>query len=131
MIDWIGDHLAIIMFLVLTFIMFVGYPVAFVLGAIGIIFGYLGILFGVFNMVQFANLLPRVYGGEVKNQLLVAVPMCIFMGTVLEGSGVAEELLKCLQIHSTSNLLQGDRIAENKLPECKISYDKVAQFQGE
>ncbi len=98
MIDWIGDHLAIIMFLVLTFIMFVGYPVAFVLGAIGIIFGYLGILFGVFNMVQFSNLLPRVYGGAVENQVLVAVPMFIFMGTVLERSGVAEELLKCLQI---------------------------------
>jgi len=98
MIDWIGDHLAIIMFLVLTFIMFVGYPVAFVLGAVGIIFGYLGILFGVFSMVQFSNLLPRIYGQGVENQVLVAVPMFIFMGTVLERSGVAEELLKCLQI---------------------------------
>ena len=98
MIDWIGDHLAVIMFLVLTFIMFVGYPVAFVLGAVGIIFGYLGILFGIFNMVQFANLLPRVYGGGVENQVLVAVPMVIFMGTVLERRGVAEELLKCLQV---------------------------------
>jgi tripartite ATP-independent transporter DctM subunit len=98
MIEWIGDHLAIIMFLVLTFIMFVGYPVAFVLGAIGIIFGYLGILFGTYQMVQFSNLLPRVYGGAVENQVLVAVPMFIFMGTVLERSGVAEELLKCLQV---------------------------------
>jgi tripartite ATP-independent transporter DctM subunit len=98
MIEWIGDHLAIIMFFVLTFIMFVGYPVAFVLGAIGIIFGYLGVLFGIFNVVQFANLLPRVYGQGVENQVLVAVPMFIFMGTVLERSGVAEELLKCLQI---------------------------------
>jgi tripartite ATP-independent transporter DctM subunit len=98
MIDWIGDHLAIIMFLVLTFIMFIGYPVAFVLGAIGIIFGYLGVLFGTYNIVQFANLLPRIYGGAVENQVLVAVPMFIFMGTVLERSGVAEELLKCLQV---------------------------------
>ena len=98
MIDWIGDHLAVIMFLVLTFIMFIGYPVAFVLGAVGIAFGYLGILFGVFNIVQFSNLLPRVYGQGVENPTLVAVPMFIFMGTVLERSGVAEELLKCLQI---------------------------------
>jgi tripartite ATP-independent transporter DctM subunit len=96
--EWFADHLAIIMFLVLTFIMFCGYPVAFVLGAIGIIFGYLGILFGVFNIVQFANLLPRVYGQGVENQVLVAVPMFIFMGTVLERCGVAEELLRCLQI---------------------------------
>ena len=96
--EWITEHLAVIMFLVLTFIMFCGYPVAFVLGAIGIIFGYIGVLLGVFNVVQFANLLPRIYGQGVENQVLVAVPMFIFMGTVLEKSGVAEELLKCLQV---------------------------------
>jgi tripartite ATP-independent transporter DctM subunit len=98
MLDWIATHLAIIMFLVLTFIMFCGYPVAFVLGAIGIIFGYLGVLFDVYSVVQFANLLPRIYGSAVENQVLVAVPMFIFMGTVLEKSGVAEELLHCLQV---------------------------------
>ncbi len=96
--DWIADHLSVIMFLVLTFIMFCGYPVAFVLGAIGIFFGFLGVMFGVFNMVQFANLLPRIYGQGVENQVLVAVPMFIFMGTLLEKSGVAEELLRCLQV---------------------------------
>jgi tripartite ATP-independent transporter DctM subunit len=95
---WFADHLAVIMFLVLTFIMFCGYPIAFVLGAIGIAFGYLGVVFGVFNMVQFANLLPRIYGQGVENQVLVAVPMFIFMGTILEKSGVAEELLHCLQV---------------------------------
>jgi tripartite ATP-independent transporter DctM subunit len=96
--EWIADHLAVIMFLVLTFIMFVGYPVAFVLGAIGIIFGWLGIGFGLFSALQFANLLPRIYGQAVENQVLVAVPMFIFMGTILEKSGVAEELLSCLQV---------------------------------
>jgi len=96
--DWIADHLPVIMFLVLTFVMFCGYPVAFVLGAIGIFFGLLGIAFGVFNMVQFANLLPRIFGQAVENQVLVAVPMFIFMGTLLERSGVAEELLRCLQV---------------------------------
>jgi len=96
--DFIADHLAVIMFVVLTFIMFVGYPVAFVLGAIGIIFGWLGIFFDMFSAVQFANLLPRIYGQAVENQVLVAVPMFIFMGVVLEKSGVAEELLVCLQV---------------------------------
>lgn len=96
--EWIADHLAVIMFGVLTIIMFCGYPVAFVLGAVGIIFGFLGVYFGVFSLVQFANLLPRVYGQAVENQVLVAVPMFVFMGTVLEKSGVAEELLKCLQV---------------------------------
>lgn len=96
--DWFADHLSVIMFFVLTFIMFCGYPVAFVLGAIGIFFGLLGVAVGVFNMVQFANLLPRIYGQGVENQVLVAVPMFIFMGTLLEKSGVAEELLRCLQV---------------------------------
>jgi len=96
--EFIADHLAVIMFGVLTFIMFVGYPVAFVLGAIGIIFGWLGIYFELFSAVQFANLLPRIYGQAVENQVLVAVPMFIFMGVVLEKSGVAEQLLSCLQV---------------------------------
>ena len=98
MIDWLIDHLAVFMFIVLTFIMFIGYPVAFILGAVGIIFGFIGVYFGVYQMVQFANLLPRVYGQAVENQVLVAVPMFVFMGTVLEKSGVAETLLQCLQV---------------------------------
>jgi tripartite ATP-independent transporter DctM subunit len=98
MIAWFGEHLAVIMFVALTFIMFNGYPVAFMLGWVGIVFGFLGVLFGTFNTVQFANLLPRIYGQAVENQVLVAVPMFIFMGTVLEKSGVAEELLRCLQV---------------------------------
>ncbi len=98
MINWIGEHLAVIMFLVLTIIMFVGYPVAFVLGAVAVFFGWLGIAFDMFAPVQFANLLPRVYGQAVENQVLVAVPMFIFMGVILEKSGVAEELLACLQV---------------------------------
>ena len=64
--DWLIDHLAVIMFVVLTFVMFLGYPVAFVLGAIGIIFGLFGTLIGVFSYNQFANLLPRIYGQAVR-----------------------------------------------------------------
>ncbi len=95
---WIVDHLAVVMFFALIFIMFLGYPVAFLLGAIGIGFGFLGVLTDVFNMVQFANLLPRIYGQAVQNPVLVAIPMFIFMGTMLERSGVAEELLHTLQL---------------------------------
>ena len=96
--DWLIDHLAVIMFVALVFIMFLGYPVAFLLGAIGIGFGLLGIVFDVFSMNQFANLLPRIYGQAVQNQVLVAIPMFVFMGTMLEKSGVAEDLLKILQL---------------------------------
>jgi tripartite ATP-independent transporter DctM subunit len=97
-IAWIGTHLALILFLVLTVALFCGYPVAFVLGGIAIFFGAVGILFDVFQPVQFFNLLPRIWGGVAANPILVAVPMFIFMGTVLERSGVANDLLHALQV---------------------------------
>jgi tripartite ATP-independent transporter DctM subunit len=98
MTEWIGDHLAVLMFLVLTFIMFIGYPVAFVLGGVALGFGVLGIIFDVFNVAQFQALIPRIYGQAVQNPVLIAVPMFVFMGTILERSGVADELLKALQV---------------------------------
>jgi len=96
--DWLIDHLAVVMFFALVGIMFLGFPVAFLLGAVGIGFGFLGMATGVFNAVQFANLLPRIYGQAVQNQVLVAIPMFVFMGTMLERSGVAEQLLHALQL---------------------------------
>ncbi len=96
--DWLIDHLAAAMFVALVLVMFAGYPVAFLLGAIGIAFGFLGIITDVFNAAQFGNLLPRIYGQAVQNQVLVAIPMFIFMGTMLEKSGVAEDLLHTLQL---------------------------------
>jgi len=96
--DWMIDHLAIFMFFALIFVMFIGYPVAFLLGATGVFFGLIGMYEGVFNMAQFANLLPRIYGQAVQNQVLVAIPMFIFMGSMLEKSRVAEDLLHTLQV---------------------------------
>ena len=72
--EWAVDHLAVFMFLSLVVLMFSGYPVAFVLGAIGIFFGFLGILGGTFSMLQFGNLLPRIYGQAIQNPVLVALP---------------------------------------------------------
>lgn len=96
--DWLADHLSVVMFAALTFIMFCGYPVAFVLGGIGLGFGALGILLDVFQPVQFFNIIPRIWGQAVQNGVLIAVPMFVFMGTMLERSGVADELLRALQI---------------------------------
>ena len=96
--EFIADHLAVVMFFGLIVFMFVGFPVAFLLGACGVFFGLLGVAEGMFNMVQFANLLPRIYGQAVSNQVLVAIPMFIFMGTMLEKSRVAEDLLFTLQV---------------------------------
>lgn len=96
--DWLVHHLSLILFFVLALALFCGFPVAFVLGGIAIIFGGIGMLVGVFEPVQFFNLLPRIWGTAASNPILVAVPMFIFMGTMLERSGVANDLLHCLQV---------------------------------
>ncbi len=96
--NWLTHHLSLILFFVLAAALFCGFPVAFVLGGIAIFFGGIGILLGVFEPVQFFNLLPRIWGSAASNPILVAVPMFIFMGTMLERSGVANDLLHCLQV---------------------------------
>lgn len=96
--SWFTHYLALILFFVLAVAMFCGYPVAFVLGGIAILFGGIGILLDVFQPIQFFNLLPRVWGSAASNPVIVAVPMFIFMGTMLERSGVANDLLHCLQV---------------------------------
>lgn len=96
--EWIADHISILMFAVLTVVMFIGYPVAFVLGGVALGFAVLGMFFDVFRPAQLGSLIPRIWGQAVQNQVLIAVPMFVFMGTILEKSGVADELLKALQV---------------------------------
>lgn len=93
-----AEMLPILMFLALALLLFSGYPVAFVLGGVGLGFAGLGILFDAFSALQLFNLLPRIWGGIAENLILTAIPMFIFMGTMLEKSGVANDLLHCLQV---------------------------------
>ena len=92
------DYLPLFMFLALGMLLFSGYPVAFVLGGVGLFFGFIGMAFDVFDFIQFFNLAPRIWGGIAENLVLTAIPMFIFMGTMLERSGVATDLLNCLQV---------------------------------
>ena len=98
MTQWLAQHLAPLMFAALALLLFSGYPVGLVLGGLAIAFGSAGIAFGAFEPIHFANLMPRIFGAIAANQILVAIPLFIFMGTVLERSGVATELLRCLQL---------------------------------
>ena len=97
MIDFFIDYMPIFMFLALGILLFTGYPVGAVLGGIGLGFGFLGIALGVFSEIEFFNIVSRIWGGIADNQVLVAIPMFIFMGTMFEKSGVAKDLLYCLQ----------------------------------
>ncbi len=94
----IVDLLPVLMFGALGILLFSGYPVAFVLGGVALGFATLGMAYDVFVPLQLFNLLPRIWGGIAENLILTAIPMFIFMGTMLEKSGVATDLLHCLQV---------------------------------
>lgn len=93
----IADALPLIMFGTLVVLLFSGFPVAFVLGGVGLLFGLIGMAYGTFSELEFFNILVRIYGSVVQSYILVAIPMFIFMGTLLERSGIGEDLLHMLQ----------------------------------
>jgi tripartite ATP-independent transporter DctM subunit len=84
------DVWALIMFVALVAVLMMGYPVAFSLGAIALGFG------SVFLGLDFFALLPLRIWGVMTNFTLLAVPLFIFMGIVLEKSGLAEDLLETM-----------------------------------
>jgi len=92
------DALPLFMFAALALFLFTGFPVAFVLEGLALAFGFIGIAVGVFTFVEFYNVVPRIWGGIAENLILVAIPMFIFMGTLLERAGIAAELLHCLDV---------------------------------
>ncbi|RME97417.1 MAG: TRAP transporter large permease subunit [Alphaproteobacteria bacterium] len=92
------DLLPVFMFAALGTLLFSGYPVAFVLAGVGLGFATIGIYVDVFSPAQFGSIPSRVFGGLAENLILTAIPMFILMGTVLERSGVARDLLNCLQV---------------------------------
>jgi tripartite ATP-independent transporter DctM subunit len=92
------DLLPLVMFASVAVLLFTGYPVAFVLGGVALFFGFIGTALGVFKPIEFFNLLPRIWGGIAENLVLVAVPLFVFMGTMLERSDVAADLLRALQV---------------------------------
>ncbi|MCJ2165523.1 MULTISPECIES: TRAP transporter large permease subunit [unclassified Pseudodesulfovibrio] len=86
------EALPLIMFAVLTVLLMFGFPVAFTLLGTSLIFGLVG--FG----WDFFNLLPMRIWGIMNNFTLIAVPLFIFMGVMLERSGLAEDLLETMAL---------------------------------
>jgi len=96
--DLFIELLPLWMFFALALLLFTGYPVAFVLGGVGLAFALLGDLAGEFRLQQLSLIPLRIFGGTMESPVLVAIPMFIFMGTMLEKSGVAKDLLHALQV---------------------------------
>ena len=85
------------MFLVVLLMIFTGYPVAFALGGTALIVAGTASLFGYFDLVLLYAMPERTFG-TMSNQVLLAVPFFIFMGTVLEKSKLAEQLLETIAV---------------------------------
>jgi tripartite ATP-independent transporter DctM subunit len=88
----IGELLAGLMFFGIIGFLLLGFPVAFTLAGVSLGFGAVGMFFGVFDPSNFGSL-PNRYIGFMTNEVLVAVPLFIFMGVMLERSQIAEQLL--------------------------------------
>ncbi len=88
-----AEFLPLIMFLAVCAALMIGYPVAFTLAGIALIFAGIGVLSGNFQAEFLLNYPERVFG-TMTNTTLVAVPLFVFMGVILERSKIAEELLE-------------------------------------
>lgn len=86
------DYISLILFATVFSLLLLGFPVAFTLGGVSLIFGFF--TFG----LNFFQLLPLRIWGTMSNYVLIAVPLFIFMGLMLERSGLAEELLETMAL---------------------------------
>src|SRR5687767_2046619 len=96
--SWFIDHLALVMFIVMFFVIFCGYPVAFVLGGTALVFATIGWAADVFPFIGMSNIILRMWGGVAADPVLVSIPMFIFMGSILQRSGSAKDMLGATEI---------------------------------
>jgi tripartite ATP-independent transporter DctM subunit len=93
--ELVGEVLSLLMFAGACGVLLLGYPVAITLAGCALVFALLGSLLGVFQWSLLGGL-PSRYFGVMVNELLVAVPLFVFMGIMLERSKIAEELLETM-----------------------------------
>ncbi|MFZ2289374.1 MAG: TRAP transporter large permease subunit [Halopseudomonas yangmingensis] len=89
------ELMAIALFLSLCLVLLAGYPVAFTLGGLSLLFAGIGVMTGSFDPSFFGALPSRLFG-TMNNQTLLAVPLFVFMGVMLEKSRIADSLLESM-----------------------------------
>lgn len=97
-LDRLADNLALIMFVAMFFVIFMGYPVAFIMGGMALLFAFVGWMLGVFNLIGMYDVVLRMWGGVAADPVLASIPMFIFMGSILERSGSASDMLKATEV---------------------------------
>jgi tripartite ATP-independent transporter DctM subunit len=92
-----ADWMPLIMFLGICMILLAGYPVAFSLAGGSLLFALIGIATNTFDP-SFLEALPNRLYGVMINDTLIAVPLFVFMGVMLERSKIAEDLLDSMSV---------------------------------
>ncbi|AKI01633.1 TRAP-type mannitol/chloroaromatic compound transport system, large permease component [Hoeflea sp. IMCC20628] len=87
-----SQYLDLIMFAALMGAILLGFPVSFSIAGVAVVFAYLGWALGVMDITLMGATGQRVFG-LISNQVLIAIPLFVLMGAVLEKSRIAEELL--------------------------------------
>jgi tripartite ATP-independent transporter DctM subunit len=90
-----SEYLDLLMFAALIGAILLGYPVSFTLTGVAVIFAALGWALGVFDFSLLGALGQRLFG-LITNDVLIAIPLFVFMGVVLQHSRIAEELLETM-----------------------------------
>ena len=98
MAQWLASNLALIMFVTMFFVIFCGFPVAFVMGGLALVFAVFGSMLDLFPMFNISNVVLRMWGGVANDPILVSIPMFIFMGSILERSGSAKDMLLATEV---------------------------------
>src|SRR5947209_1439622 len=91
----LAETLAILMVVAVCGLLFAGYPVALTLGGVSLAFAAIGHVTNVMNF-SFLGALPQRVFGVMTNEVLLAIPLFIFMGVMLERSRIAEDLLETM-----------------------------------
>src|SRR6202163_1188873 len=91
----LAETLAILMVVAVCGFLFFGYPVALTLGGVSLAFAALGHITGAMGF-SFIGALPQRMFGVMTNEVLLAIPLFIFMGVMLERLQIAEELLETM-----------------------------------
>src|SRR5262249_62323854 len=89
------ELLAILLVVAVCGLLMAGYPVAFTLSGVALAFALIGDLLGMMPLSLLGALPPRVFG-VMTNEVLLAIPLFVLMGVMLERSRIAEELLETM-----------------------------------
>jgi tripartite ATP-independent transporter DctM subunit len=88
----VDGYIALYMFAAICLLLMLGYPVAFTLAGTALAFAAVGVIAGHFDPAFLGALPARIFG-TINNDTLIAVPLFVLMGVILEKSRIAEDLL--------------------------------------